>query len=148
MTGFVTRNEQRPSRSPLNFGDGDSAAHRRVQRGLVLWSRLRFYDPSEAETTGKQVSHHWQSSGWIASLVTHLLLLISLSLFAVTVPSVDKMVMQIPLPIGESVLDEELETFQILEPNELDVESMVDVVEIDEVTLAIDTDPLAIDHGT
>ncbi len=141
MKVLVTRNDQRPSRSLLNFGDGDSADTAGSNRASSLDSPplLR---ASEAETTGKQVSHHWQSSSWIVSLLTHLLLLISLSLFAVTVPSVDKMVMQIPLPIGESVLNEELETFQILEPNELDVEPMVDVAETDDVTFAIDTDPL------
>ena len=141
MKVLVTRNEQRPSRSPLNFGDGD-LADTVGSNGASSLDSPPFLRASEAESTGKQVSHHWQSSSWIVSFLTHLLLLISLSLFAVTVPSVDKMVMQIPLPIGESVLNEELETFQILEPNELDVEPMVDVAETDDVTFAIDTDPL------
>ena len=141
MTGFLARNEQRPSRHPLNFGDGDSSVIV-GSNGASSFESPPLLRAREAKTVGKQGPYRRQSSGWIASLVTHLVLLVSLSLFVVKVPSVDRMLIQIPLPISESLLDEELETFQILERPELDVESMVEVAETTDVTAAIDVDPL------
>ena len=141
VTGFVTRNEQRPKGIPLKLGGGDSSAIVGSDGASSFESPPLLRD-REAKSIGKQRPHLRQSSGWIASFVTHLVLLVLLSLFAVKPPSVDRLFIQIPRPISESLLDEELETFQILERPELNVESMVEVVERAEFTDPIDADPL------
>ena len=142
MTGVVSRKDQPASRSRQAPGDVGSSTAVRSNGSSLLESPL-IRRATETETTESHGFHERQSSSWIASLVTHLVLLLSLSLLSVNVQSVQKrIVMQIPLATDESRHDQELETFQILERPEPDVEPALDVEEIDDVVVEIESDPL------
>jgi len=139
MPGLVSRNDQHASRTRQKSGDTGSSTAAGANRHPSIESPVILRAP-ENETTGSHDFLERHSPSWLASLVTHLVLLLSLSLLSVNVQSVrNRIVMQIPMATDESRHDQELETFQILEPPEPDVESELDV---EEVALEIESDPL------
>ena len=102
MPGFVSRKDQHASRSRQESGDGGSSTSLGVNESSFLESPLIRRTTDTATTGGHDFLERYSPS-WLASLVTHLVLLLLLSLLSVNVQSVQqRIVMQIPMATDES----------------------------------------------
>ncbi|MDG2221976.1 MAG: hypothetical protein P8L85_11375 [Rubripirellula sp.] len=102
-------------------------------------------EQSVAECDGS-VSYIAQVFGWVFSVLLHILLLFTIAMFVSFAAPVDKMVLLLPLTVDESMVEEELVEFLVLEPPEFEIDPVENVVEIEDILQADEMKQLDVPH--
>ena len=74
-----------------------------------------------------------QSSGWVSSILLHILLLFAAAMFVKVAPTADRMVLLLSQTVNEPMVNEELQEFVVFEPPEFEVVPVEDVEDVEEL---------------